>query len=574
MRSAPSSVRSSLLASSLLRQAVSPRRASRAALASSFPATAACARGYSSSPASRQQPSTKWRANTAELLRSLRQLREAEASPLPKKVADAVLEFENSIEAHKAFVKKLPKEDACAIFTNGELRLDSLDVIGFDYDYTLVHYKEQLQNFIYQSVLAYMLQALKYPSELRQLRYDPTFAIRGLQFDIRRGNIIKMDYLNLLQADAVFCGRKPMSTKELHEAYPGMMLPRNYHDENVRSMNDIFALPETCLVADIIQFLKDQDISFDPTYVYEDMMKGVHFVHSSGLLHNEIMNNLPLYIDRSQSQALLEFLLKLKFSDKTTFLATNSSFEFVDKGMEFMLDKTKFPEGVTKWTDLFDIVLTSCNKPDFFTKNRPFRVFDPQSRSVRWERAHPSLEPGQIYVEGSLQHLMGMTGWVGDRVLYFGDHIFNDLKEPSRALGWKTGVIIEELEHEVEIQNDPKYRALVAELIEVDKLTRVCMFFGDHASSSISSLLKDYRAKLGGDLKELCHPNFGSAFRTHRNATLFAFQLQRYANIYTSKIQNFLEYPMHYSWYPDRLFLPHEAKIPSSHLWRVLPACH
>jgi hypothetical protein len=38
--------------------------------------------------------------------------------------------------------------------------------------------------------------------------------------------------------------------------------------------------------------------------------------------------------------------------------------------------------------------------------------------------------------------LIALTGWKGDRVLYFGDHIFHDLKEPSSVAGWKTGVII------------------------------------------------------------------------------------------------------------------------------------
>ncbi len=40
------------------------------------------------------------------------------------------------------------------------------------------------------------------------------------------------------------------------------------------------------------------------------------------------------------------------------------------------------------------------------------------------------------------QKLVSLTGWKGDRVLYFGDHIFHDLKEPSSSVGWKTGVII------------------------------------------------------------------------------------------------------------------------------------
>jgi hypothetical protein len=64
---------------------------------------------------------------------------------------------------------------------------------------------------------------------------------------------------------------------------------------------------------------------------------------------------------------------------------------------------------------------------------------------------------------------MNLADWGvgGEKVLYFGDHLFNDLKVPHRAEGWKTGVIIGELEKEVEIQNSEKYRLMVAELMEV-----------------------------------------------------------------------------------------------------------
>ena len=38
-----------------------------------------------------------------------------------------------------------------------------------------------------------------------------------------------------------------------------------------------------------------------------------------------------------------------------------------------------------------------------------------------------------------------MTGWKGQRVLYFGDHPYTDLADASLLLGWHTGAIIKEL---------------------------------------------------------------------------------------------------------------------------------
>lgn len=59
-----------------------------------------------------------------------------------------------------------------------------------------------------------------------------------------------------------------------------------------------------------------------------------------------------------------------------------------------------------------------------------------------WDKPTPNNYGGKVLVEGSLMQLIALTGWKGDRVLYFGDHIFHDLKEPSSVAGWKTGVII------------------------------------------------------------------------------------------------------------------------------------
>ncbi|WJX91218.1 hypothetical protein P8452_73029 [Trifolium repens] len=42
-------------------------------------------------------------------------------------------------------------------------------------------------------------------------------------------------------------------------------------------------------------------------------------------------------------------------------------------------------------------------------------------------------------------------------VIYFGDHLFSDLRGPSKA-GWRTAAIIHELENEIQKQNEDTYR--------------------------------------------------------------------------------------------------------------------
>jgi HAD superfamily 5'-nucleotidase-like hydrolase len=446
-------------------------------------------------------------------------------------------------------------------------RLDELDVLGFDYDYTLASYTDKVPHFIYERALEHLIKVHGYPQELRSKSFDPSFAIRGLHYDTKKGYMMKLDYLNLIQADTVHFGRTQLSEDRLYSAYPSLFISRQYMAENMRLLIDLFGQPEACLLSDIIQHLSERQAEFDPAYVYEDVSRAIQHVHSTRLLHTEIMAHLDVYL--KANPALGETLWRVKQAGKQLFLATNSPFDFVNAGMQFLL-QGHLPNGVKHWTDMFDLVMASCHKPSFFLHNRPFRVYDPEMDRVTWDRPHLKNYQGQILLEGSLKRLIALTGWTGDRVIYFGDHIFHDLKEPSSVAGWKTGVIIRELEKEVEIQNSSAYRSVLAELLEVERLMKKCMLIAGDRSHEVIFTLRQHRMLLRTELKGSMNPTFGSAFRTHKHASHFAYLLQRYCQVYTSKLENFLSYPTHYVFYPERTFLPHEVQIPPASLWKAI----
>jgi hypothetical protein len=94
--------------------------------------------------------------------------------------------------------------------------LDELDILGFDYDYTLASYTDKVSYFIYDKALQYLLKnhgytpislrltfyphelthfrcaSLSYPQELKHKTFDPTFAIRGLHYDTKKGYMMKL----------------------------------------------------------------------------------------------------------------------------------------------------------------------------------------------------------------------------------------------------------------------------------------------------------------------------------------------------------------------------------------------
>ena len=51
--------------------------------------------------------------------------------------------------------------DEKAVFANNELSLRDVSVYGFDYDYTLAHYTEELNNVIYQMSLNRLIDDYK-----------------------------------------------------------------------------------------------------------------------------------------------------------------------------------------------------------------------------------------------------------------------------------------------------------------------------------------------------------------------------------------------------------------------------
>ncbi len=81
------------------------------------------------------------------------------------------------------------------------------------------------------------------------------------------------------------------------------------------------------------------------------------------------------------------------------------------------------------WTELFDVVMVASRKPSWYLKKNAasFRKLDPKNDKISWEKV-TKFVPGEVYVGGSMEEFAKITGWKGDKILYFGDHIFNDLK--------------------------------------------------------------------------------------------------------------------------------------------------
>lgn len=54
--------------------------------------------------------------------------------------------------------------DQSRVFTNSELRLTDIEVIGFDYDYTLAPYTRALEDTIFNMIVDGLVSSRHYPT--------------------------------------------------------------------------------------------------------------------------------------------------------------------------------------------------------------------------------------------------------------------------------------------------------------------------------------------------------------------------------------------------------------------------
>ena len=60
----------------------------------------------------------------------------------------------------------MPTKKPEYIYSNTEVDLGKIDIVGFDYDFTLVHYKPELQVLIYNTARDFLIEKLGYSGGL------------------------------------------------------------------------------------------------------------------------------------------------------------------------------------------------------------------------------------------------------------------------------------------------------------------------------------------------------------------------------------------------------------------------
>ncbi len=463
------------------------------------------------------------------------------------------------------------------VYANRTLNLRSIAAIGYDMDYTLVHY-----NVVEWEKMAFAqgkarLAELGWPTD--GVEFDPSQVIRGLVIDVELGNLLKATRFGYVIKAAH--GSRVLTYGELREAYAETFV--DLSDPRFEFMNTLFSLSEASLFLQYVDRLEAGDLPHGLGHgdVYHTVREAIDRSHADGILKRQILAEPERFIDLDPDLVLA--LRDLRAAGRQLLLITNSEWEYANAIMAYAFDRY-MPEGQT-WRDLFSCVIVSASKPAFFTGDNPlYKVVDEERALLRPHLG--AIEPGSVFFGGNARIVEQSLGLSGDQILYVGDHIFGDVHFSKALLRWRTALILRELESEIAalIEFLPKQRQLETMMATKERLEaqvaslRLAALRGreGYAPPPVQvpdpqaelervrtklAALDDEIAPLAIEASRLRNETWGPLMRAGIDKSLFARQVERYADIYTSRVSNFL-YPGPFALFrTGRLDLPHDVKL-------------
>ena len=343
------------------------------------------------------------------------------------------------------------------IFCNRSLNLRSIRAIGYDMDYTLVHYEAEAWERTAYEHLRSRLAALGWP--VYDLVFDPRAVIRGLLIDREQGNLVKANRFGYVKAAAH--GTRMLGQREKKALYDRTVADGDA--ERFVSLNTLFSLSEATMYAQLVDRLDAGLLPADGALGYRDLYEIVRHTldeaHMEGQLKAEIMAAPERFVE--VDPALAETLQDQRAAGMKLAVITNSEWSYTRFMMAWVLDR-HLPGEMT-WRDLFDLVIVSARKPDFFESERlPAFALERDEGEGLLRGSPAGITEAGVWVGGNAAMVERHFEVDGSEVLYVGDHMYGDVR-PSKGLRrWRTCLVLRELEEELGALADfaPRQREL------------------------------------------------------------------------------------------------------------------
>jgi len=456
-----------------------------------------------------------------------------------------------------AIAARIPAVPAArALYCNRTLNLRAIKAIGYDMDYTLVHYNVRAWEGRAYAHLRQRLADAGWP--VGQLEFEPERSMRGLVIDRRLGNLVKANRFGYVKQ--AMHGTQELALDAIRDKYGKALVDLADTDRWV-FLNTLFEVSEGCMYAQLVDLLDRKELN--GVMGYDDLYRRVRYTldraHLEGALKAEILARPDLYVERDPDLPLA--LFDQRESGKKLMLVTNSDWHYTSAMMTWAFDPF-MPSGRT-WRDLFTVIVVSSRKPAFFTGSHP--LYEVVSDDGLLRTVNDNLQEGRIYAGGCAERLERSLGLDGDQVAYVGDHMLSDAYHSKKLLNWRTIAILREIEDDIAAVEAfaPRQAEIERCMAEKERLEAAFSHLrvlrqrqrggygprladedrrdlGDHLSVLRARLLEldAIIAPLVGASNTLANPMWGLIMRTGNDKSLFARMVENHADVYTSRVSN------------------------------------
>jgi len=397
-----------------------------------------------------------------------------------------------------------------AVFVNRMLNLKKVKVIGFDMDYTLVGYHtKELEKITHKLVIDTLIKEKGYPEEIRKLKFNFNRSIVGLVIDKRKGNLLKLSRYSKVKLS--YHGLKEIGYPAQNRLYQEMAI--DIKNADFKSLDTSFSISIGVLYSQLVQLREDGTALPDFYEIAEDVSSALDTVHQNDSLKSH-----------------------------------------------------------TKWQELFEIVITLANKPNFFTNRSNFLEVDEETGLMK---NHFGPVSKGIYQGGWFKKIQTNLGVQGSEILYLGDHIYGDVVSIKKSCNWRTALVLGDLEDEISNIRASKdvQREITSLMREKSKLEAKINRYDitrsrdrEERRKTISRLYEEIDTVNGqiseklAELKGYFNPYWGEILRAGMEESRFADQVERYACIYMTRVSDLYSYSPKTYFRPLKRLLPHEIE--------------
>lgn len=435
-----------------------------------------------------------------------------------------------------------------AVYVNRTLNLKRIKYIGLDMDHTLIRYNSyNFEALAHEIMIKKLISDKEYPASIEALPFDYHRAIRGLVLDKNKGNVLKLSRYAAIRV--TYHGLSALDYATQQKLYKSTYI--DLSDQDYDTVDTAFSIAFAGLFMQLVE-LKDTTLKDElPPYgqIAEDLIAVLDRGHRDGSIKDVVATRLENFILKDKDT--IAGLERYKKHGKKIFILTNSDFHY----SKLLLDYAVNPllEEHSSWEDLFEFVITSAQKPRFFYDRLRFLKINPKDGTMT--NMNETLKPG-IYQGGCASIFTDDLQLNPDEILYIGDHIYGDIVRLKKDCAWRTALVIEELQDEID-----KIRQAEPIVEEINKLmdekipleTKVDALISEKIETGVNK----NEAEIDKNLKKIheidqklkplirkqqsiFNPLWGEVMRVGIEESYFANQMERFACIYMTRLSDLL----------------------------------